>query len=141
MMTRVRRKFGAWLGLLGIVLHAVVPLAGLAAYATPIASSGHHHAAHGNSVPNDAAGQLFDAHHAHEGAHGTPAAPGTFCVGDCPCCTSNYKVFLCCEADSWIVAQLPAKQPSPTPVLAPVFYKVPYDHPARAPPFRSWRFL
>jgi hypothetical protein len=137
-MTRPRQKFGAWLGLLAIALHAFVPLVGLAAYATP--SSGHQHAPHGHSVPHDAAGQQHDVHHAHEGVHEAPAAPSTFCVGDCPCCTSHYKVFLACRSGACIVVHPLAVRASPTPALAPVVCKLACDHPARAPPFHSWRF-
>lgn len=130
------KKSGAWLGLLAIVLHAFVPLAAPAAYAATLSSYGHPHGAVRHSAPHDSAGRL-DAHHAHEGAHEAPAAPSTFCIGDCPCCTSHYKIFLVASAASWAIVLPSTAHVQENLAPFPLIIKPVYDHPARAPPLHS----
>jgi hypothetical protein len=59
-MNKRTNDFAAWLELLAIVLHALVPPAGMAAYGPPASASVHDHTGH--------------AHGPDHGAHGTPAS-------------------------------------------------------------------
>jgi hypothetical protein len=113
--------FAAWLGLLAIVLHALVPLAGMAAYGPPATASAHEHAGH--------------SHGTDHGVHGAPAAPQEICLGDCPCCTTNYKTFIPSRTDfGWPRSTL-SNRITPTEDLAAVqISELSHDHPARAPP-------
>jgi hypothetical protein len=123
-MKRRTNYFAAWLGLLGIVLHALVPLAGMAVYGAPAAAAAHEHAGH--------------AHGGVHVAHGAPAAPEQICVGDCPCCTTGYKSFVSSPIDlAWILPSLSGESAPPAPLLSIRTSEPNHDHSARAPPARS----
>jgi hypothetical protein len=123
-MKRRTNHIAAWLGLLAIVAHALVPLVGMAVYVAPAAAAAHQHAGH--------------AHGGEHAAHGAPAAPNEVCVGDCPCCSSAYKTFVSSRTDfAWILPSLSRERPLPQWVISLRTSEPNHDHSARAPPARS----
>lgn len=135
-MKRRTNSFAAWFGLLAIVLHALVPVA-LAAYGTPAGPTPHAHGGHAQGAHHDGHAIEVASHDTHHGVHEAPVAPDTFCVGDCPCCTTNFKAFLRSRAP--VVWMLPVLQAN-APEARPASFRsalASHDHPARAPPARS----
>lgn len=135
-MTRRVKLFAAWFGLLAIVLHALVPGA-LAAYSVPVAPASHTHAGYPQGTHHDGHATEGTSHDAHHGAHEAPAAPDTFCVGDCPCCTTNFKA--CLPSRTPVVWMFPVLQ-AVAPKALPASFRsaqTSHDHPARAPPAHS----
>jgi hypothetical protein len=136
-MTRRTQFVAGWIGLLAIALHAVVPVA-MAAYGTP--SAPHAHARHAQAAHHDGhAAEVapHNTHNTHHGVHQAPAAPDTFCAGDCPCCTTNFKAILPSRALLvWMVSMAQADAPEALPASFRSA-QAPHDHPARAPPARS----
>ena len=130
-------KFVAgWFGLLAIVLHALVPVA-LAAYGAPVAPASHTHGGHAQSAHDDGHATEVALRNAHHGVQEAPAAPDTFCVGDCPCCTTNFKPFL--PSRTPVVWMLPVLQ-AVAPEALPASFRAAetsHDHRARAPPAHS----
>jgi hypothetical protein len=115
--------FSAWFGLFAIAMHALVPLTGMVAYGPAVAVSVHEHGGHSRGTDH--------------GAHEAPAAPQEICVGDCPCCTTNYKTFIpSCPDVVWAISTLFFRI-TPAEDLASVqVSELSHDHPARAPPAR-----
>ena len=119
--------------MLAVALHAFIPIAGMAAYGVKT-WAGHRHQAQHETAPHGA--HEFHAHTdgAQHGAHDTRRGPNSFCVGDCPCCTVNYKfVPVATVRPVWNLANTPDWTIS-TPAVPPATYHPAQAHLARAPP-------
>lgn len=129
----------ARLGLAAVALHALVPLAGMMAFGVPAAA--HAHSGSGHAHGGDHAA---DGSHVHESALGTgaslkqaPAAPDSFCIGDCPCCTSSDRTAApAASAAAALVATNIQERPPSLDAIPPIiqFTAAPL---ARGPPRHS----
>ena len=129
MKKRINR-FAAWWALLGVVLHAFVPIAGMAPYGLPA----HGHAAHSHGSDEASVNHAAHSDHSHETAHEAPAAPDTFCVGDCPCCITTLKAFV--PSRSGLILRLRdlRKTVPEAPQASLQISERVHDHLARGPP-------
>jgi hypothetical protein len=133
------RRMAAWLGVAAVTFHAIVPLAGMAAFGAPAAvhaHSGHGdrgHAQEGNHTPHEPA-----AHAAGGRAlQHDPGVPDSFCIGDCPCCASGDRTTAAAPAHTASLLA-PALQERPQSLDAPrPITEVAYAPPARGPPRHS----